>query len=126
MCSSLPNGEAAHAVVVGVVLSVAKFPWVIRQLRCFRDVGRTFVDNIKTEVELGRGGSLPKAVTALGFVDVRDTVEGLASYGIHEELVAEAVLGRGEVCSETEAGFGRDVVCARGPALTFVVCVTRQ
>jgi hypothetical protein len=33
---SLPDGEVAHVVVVGVVLSMAKSPWVICQLPRFR------------------------------------------------------------------------------------------
>jgi hypothetical protein len=32
---SLPDREVAHAIVVGAVLSMAKSPYVIRQLRCF-------------------------------------------------------------------------------------------
>jgi hypothetical protein len=44
---------------------------------------------------LGRGGSLPEAMAepALGFVDMHDTVEGVASCRIHREQVAEAGLG---------------------------------
>jgi hypothetical protein len=61
---------------------------------------------------LGRCRSLPEVVIepAPGFVDVHNTVEGVASYEISGERVAEVGLGRGGVCSETEAGFGRGVV----------------
>jgi hypothetical protein len=63
---------------------------------------------------------------ALGFVDVCDTVEGVASCGIHGEQVAEARLGRGRVCPEDEVGFVRGGVCTRGPAHTFVVYASHQ
>jgi hypothetical protein len=70
--------------VVSAVLSMAKSPWVIRQLVVSDDVGRLFVDNIDAEVGLGRGESLPEAMTepALGFADVCHIVEGVASCGI--------------------------------------------
>jgi hypothetical protein len=40
-----------------------------------------FVDNNEVEAVIGRGGSLPEGMTepASGFVDVHDTVEGVAS-----------------------------------------------
>jgi hypothetical protein len=63
---------------------------------------------------------------ASGFIDARHTVEGVASCGIRGEQVAEARLGRGEVCPEVEAGYGRDEACIRGPACTFVVCMSHQ
>jgi hypothetical protein len=58
-----------------------------------------FIDNINDEAGLGRGGSLPEDMTepALGFVDTRHTVEGVASCGIRGDQVAEAGLGRGRV-----------------------------
>jgi hypothetical protein len=61
---------------------------------------------------LGRGGSLPEAMAepALGFVDMHDTVEGVASCRIHREQVAEAGLGWGIICFEAEAGFRWGVV----------------
>jgi hypothetical protein len=51
---------------------------------------------------------LPKAETesTLGFIDVRDKVEGVASHRIRGELVAEVGLGRGGVCPEAEVDFG--------------------
>jgi hypothetical protein len=87
-----------------------------------------FIDNINDEAGLGRGGSLPEDMTepALGFVDTRHTVEGVASCGIRGDQVAEAGLGRGRVCLEVEAGYGRDGACARGSARTFVVCMSHQ
>jgi hypothetical protein len=44
---------------------------------------------------LGRGRSLLEAVTepALGFLDMHDTIEGVASCGIHGEQVAKVRLG---------------------------------
>jgi hypothetical protein len=57
---------------------------------------------------LGRGRSLPEAMIepALGFVDVHEMFEGVASCWIRGEQVAKAGLRRGEVCSEAEASFG--------------------
>jgi hypothetical protein len=63
---------------------------------------------------------------ALGFIDVHDIVEGVASCGIRGEQVAEARLGQGGVCPEVEAGFGRGGACTRGPTHTFIVCVSHQ
>jgi hypothetical protein len=61
---------------------------------------------------LGQGGSLSEAVIepTPRFIDVHDTVEGVASCGIHGELVAEAGLGRGGVYFESEDDFKRGVV----------------
>lgn len=56
---------------------------------------------------LGQGGSSPKVMieAAPGFVDVCITVEGVAFYGIPEQ-VAKAWLERGRVCSKDGVGFG--------------------
>jgi hypothetical protein len=55
----------------------------------------------------------------LGLVGVQDTVKGVASCGIRRDQIAEAELGRGEVCSEVEASLGRGGVSSRGPAHTL-------
>jgi hypothetical protein len=52
---------------------------------------------------------------------VRATVEGVASYGIRGEQVAEAELWRGGVCLEAGIDFGRGRVCVREPACTLIV-----
>jgi hypothetical protein len=62
--------------------------------------------------------------SAQGFVDVCDTVEGVVSYRIRMEQVVETGLGRARVCPKVESDFGRGRASARGPALTYVVCVS--
>jgi hypothetical protein len=51
---------------------------------------------------------------------VRVTVEGVASYGVREEQVAEARLEQGRVYPEAELYFERGGVCARGLAYASV------
>ena len=53
------------------------------------------VTDIEGITRLGRGGSPPEVATEpiLGFEDVRATIEGVASSGIHGEQVAKAKLG---------------------------------
>jgi hypothetical protein len=86
------------------------------------DVGCPPVADIEVRVGLGWGGSPPEVETepVLRFEDVCHS-EGVASCGIREERVAEAGLGRGRVYLEAEFYFGRDRVCARDLACTFVV-----
>jgi hypothetical protein len=72
------------------------------------DVGRAFINTIKAEATLERDRSLPEAMVepALGLAVVQGTIEGVAFCRIHGEQLAETELGRDEVCSEAETGFG--------------------
>jgi hypothetical protein len=51
--------------------------------------------DIEVRARLGRGRSSPEVTVepVLGFVDMRATIEGVASCGIRGEQVAEARLG---------------------------------
>jgi hypothetical protein len=77
------------------------------------DVGRSFVGVIEDEAMLGRGRSLPEAMTepALGLIVVQETFKGMSSYGICGEQVAEAELERGGVCSEAEVCVSQPTLC---------------
>jgi hypothetical protein len=68
---------------------------------------------------LGRGGSLPKAMAepASGLAVVQGTVEGVAFFGIREGQLAK--LGRGRVCFEAKADFGRGVSQGTYHALSY-------
>jgi hypothetical protein len=69
-------------------------------------LGTFSVLDIEVTVRLGRVGSPPEVAIelVLGFEDVRTIVEGVASYVICEEQVAE--VGRGGACSEAGVYIG--------------------
>jgi hypothetical protein len=71
------------------------------------DIRHPFVDTIKAEAMLGRGGSLPEAMAkpALGLAVMQGTIEGVAFCGIRGGLLSEAELGQGRACFEAKAGF---------------------